>query len=226
MATSAQDRRETLLVLVGITASGRKRHGLARYLDAHGAFRVHVPAIPFWRGLRLCTRWLARYLAQTVRPQETGPLHVLAYIGGGALLRGLAAADRLPPLARVLWVRGPVQERIAATMVARYGRLLAWLLGGRSLVDLADGWPQPLPFPRSAGEQGLMIEQGVSSLAQRLGLGPADVPDEGWDPAALLPGADAVLRVPQSHDEVYGAPALLDAALHFFRHGRFPEGAP
>ncbi len=226
MATCAQDRPESLLVLVGITATGSKRRGLARYLNAHSAYRVYVPAIPFRGGLRLCTHWLARYLAQTVRPQENDPLHVLAYIAGGALLRGLAAADRLPPLARVLWVRGPVQERVAATLVARYGRLLAWLLGGRSLIDLADGWPRPLPFPRSAREQGLMIELGVSSLARRLGLERGDVPAEGWDPAALLPGAAAVLRVPESHDEVYGSAALLEAALHFFGHGRFPVAAP
>ncbi|KPK05229.1 MAG: hypothetical protein AMJ64_12045 [Betaproteobacteria bacterium SG8_39] len=221
MATSAQDRPESLLVLVGITATGRSRYRVARFFKQHGTYTVWVPAIPYWRGLRSCTRWLERFLAQTVRLQEGEPIHVLAYIAGGALLRGLAAADRLPPLARVLWVRGPVQERVAAKVVARYGRLLGWLLGGRSMLDLADGWPRSLPFPHSAGEQGLMIEEGVSWLARRLGLGPDDVPPEGWDPAQLLPGAHAVRRAPESHDAVYSSPALLASALHFFQHGRF-----
>lgn len=223
MATAAQDRPQSLLVLVGITATRSSRRSVARYFGQHGAFRVFVPAIPYRRGLRRCTRWLERYLARTVHAQESGPIDVLAYIAGGALLRGLAAADRLPPLARVLWIRGPVQERVAATIVARYGRVLAWLFGGRSLLDLADGWPRSLPFPRSAGEQGLMIEQGVSSLARRLGLRSDDVPPEGWDPALLLPGARAVLRVPESHDDVYRSSALLASALHFFRHGRFED---
>jgi len=30
-----------------------------------------------------------------------------------------------------------------------------------------------------------------------------------------------VLRVPESHDEVYASPRVLAAALEFFRDGRF-----
>jgi hypothetical protein len=225
MIVSAQGPSEALLVLVGITATRRSRTSLSSFFAGHGAYQTFVPRLPLRRGLRPSARWLERYLARTVRTQERGPLHVLAYIAGGAVLRCLAESARLPDLARVLYVRGPVQELVPAAMVRRYGRLLARLLGGRSMIDLADGWPAALPLPRVLGEQGLLIEQGVSSLARSLGLGPESVAAASWDPERLLPGAHAVLRVPESHDEVYTSQRLLAAALDFFRSGRF-GGAP
>lgn len=218
---TAQEPGEALLVLVGITATARSRRSLLRFFAGHAAYRAFVPRLPLRRGLRPSARWLERYLARTVRPQERGPLHVLAYIAGGAVLRCVSESARLPDLARVLYVRGPVQELVPAAMVRRYGRLLARLLGGRSMIDLADGWPATLPLPRASGEQGLMVEQGVSSLARSLGLRPESAAAASWDPEQLLPGAQAVLRVPESHDEVYTSPRVLAAALEFFRHGRF-----
>ena len=218
---SAQGPGPSLLVLVGITATARDRRRLSRFFAGQGDYRTFVPRLPLRRGLRPSARWLARYLERRVRPQERGPIHVLAYIAGGAVLRCLAASAPLPDLSRVLYVRGPVQELVPAAMVRRYGRLLARLLGGRSMIDLAYGWPAELPFPRAPGGQGLMIEQGVSSRARALGLGPESVAAAGWDAQRLLPGASAVLRVPESHDEVYASPGLLAAALEFFRRGRF-----
>jgi len=221
MIMPAQGPGGALLVLVGITATAHSRGSVLRYFAGHDAYQTFVPRLPLRRGLRPSARWLERYLARTVRTQERGPIHVLAYIAGGAVLRCLAGSARLPDLARVLYVRGPVQELVPAAMVRRYGRLLARLLGGRSMIDLADGWPAALPLPRALGEQGLLIEQGVSSLAHSLGLGRDSVPAAGWDPQQLLPGAHAVLRVPESHDEVYASPRVLAAALEFFRDGRF-----
>jgi hypothetical protein len=221
MIMSVQGTSDALLVLVGITATRRSRRSLLSFLAAHGAYQTFVPRLPLRRGLRPSARWLERYLARTVRTQDRGPIHVPAYIAGGAVLRCLAGSARLPELARVLYVRGPVQELVPAAMVGRYGRLLARLLGGRSMIDLADGWPAALPLPRVLGEQGLLIEQGVSSLARSLGLGTDSVAAADWDPQRLLPGAHAVLRVPESHDDVYTSPRLLAAALEFFRHGRF-----
>jgi len=218
---SAQGPGQSLLVLVGITATARDRRRLARFFAAQGGYRMFVPRLPLRRGLRPSARWLARYLERRVRPQERGPIHVLAYIAGGAVLRCLALGAPLPDLARVLYVRGPVQELVPAAMVRRYGRLLARLLAGRSMIDLADGWPAALPFPRASGGQGLIIEQGVSSRARSLGLGPESVAAGDWDAERLLPGASAVLRVPESHDQVYASPGLLDSAIEFFRHGRF-----
>ncbi len=215
---------QLLLILVGITATKRSRSTINRFFDLHSSYRTLVPRLPLRRGVRASARWLDRYLAQTVRPQETGPLHVLAYIAGGAVLRYLTAEGRAPELRRVLYVRGPVQELVPAAMVRKYGRLIARLLGGRTMIDLADGWPEALPFPVALGEQGLIVEDGVSSLAHALGLDARSPSAASWDPARLLPGASAVLRVPESHDEVYSSPALLHAAIHFFDEGRFGAG--
>ncbi len=226
MGSSAPSRSQPLVVLVGITATRRSRRSIARFFDLNSSYRILVPPLPLRRGLRSSAGWLERYLTENVRAQDSAPIHVLAYIAGGAVLRCLAAAARLPQIARVLYVRGPVQELVAAAMIRRYGRLLAWLLGGRSMLDLADGWPRSLPFPAAPGGQGLMIEEGVSRLAHFLGLGVDSVPPAGWDPASLLPNVDAVLRVPESHDEVYTSPTLLGAALRFFEQGRFEELRP
>lgn len=226
MASSSPGRTQPLLVLVGITATRRSRSSVAQFLDLSSSYRIFVPPLPLRRGVRASARWLERYLAKTVRVQESGAIHVLAYIAGGAVLRCLSAAARLPEIARVLYIRGPVQELVPAAMIRRYGRLLACLLGGRSMIDLADGWPQSLPFPDASKGQGLIIEEGVSSLARSLGLGTHSVTTAGWDPAFLLPGASAVLRVPESHDEVYTSPTLLSAALRFFEQGRFEALRP
>lgn len=220
LASPAPDA-SSLLVLVGLTASRASRRGVARFFQSGSRFHTYVPPLPLRRGVRASARWLERYLAQTVCARESGPIDVLAYIAGGAVLRCLAASVRLPELARVVYVRGPVQELVPAAMVRRYGRLLARVLGGRSMIDLADGWPQRLPFPSASGEQGLIVEEGVSSLARSLRLGTDSVPAAAWEPARLLPVASAVMRVPESHDDVYTSPALLGCALRFFERGRF-----
>jgi len=224
MAGFPGDGQQSLLILVGITATKRSRSTIKQFFELHSSYRTLVPRLPLRRGVRASACWLERYLAQTVRTQETGPIHVLAYIAGGAVLRHLTAEGRVPELRRVLYVRGPVQELVPAAMVRRYGRLIARLLGGRTMIDLADGWPEALPFPVALGEQGLIVEEGVSSLAHALGLDARNPSAASWDPARLLPGASAVLRVSESHDEVYSSPALLHAALHFFDEGRFGAG--
>ena len=224
MASFPTGDPQSLLILVGITATKRSRSTIKHFFELHSSYRTFVPRLPLRRGVRASARWLEGYLAQTVRTQETGPIHVLAYIGGGVVLRYLTAEGRAPELRRVLYVRGPVQELVPAGMVRKYGRLVGRLLGGRTMIDLADGWPDALPFPVALGEQGLIVENGVSSLAHALGLDARSLSAASWDPARLLPGASAVLRVAESHDEVYSSPALLEAALHFFDEGRFGAG--
>lgn len=211
-------------MLVGITAGARSRRSVLEFFSARGTYRTLVPRLPLRRGLRHAALWLERYLERTLLARYDAPLHVLAYIAGGGVLRCLAQSGRLPALGRVLYVRGPVQELVPGAIVRRYGRLFARMFGGRAMLDLAEDWPQALPFPRSEAEQGLLIEQGSSALARSLGLGPADVPPSGWDAERLLPGAQAVLRVHESHDEVYASAHVLGQAQEFFRSGRFAVG--
>jgi len=75
------------------------------------------------------------------------------------------------------------------------------------------------------GEQGLMIELGASLMANDLGINGEALPSEAWDPELMLPGADDVIRVPESHDDVFSSPAFLSLALRFFASGKFAETA-
>lgn len=213
--------RQALVVLVGITASRRKRAYLRRYLASHSEYEVHVPDLPYRRPLKEVAAWYADYLANTVRPSRYDKLHCIAYIAGGALLRCLPAS--MPPLfERMVCFRGPYQELVAARLVARIGRRLAGLLAGRTALDLAAGWPAGLPWPRHALHEGLIVEEGRTRMARWLGIRAADLPPQAWSDTVLLPAAEAALHVPQSHDDVYTDDAVLDAALAFVRHGEFP----
>lgn len=214
--------RQALVVLVGITANRRKRSHLRRYFGAHGDYDVFVPDLPYRRPLKEVAAWYAGYLANEVRPERYDKLHCIAYIAAGALLRCLPAGDK-PAFERMVCFRGPYQERVAARLVARIGRWLAGLVAGRTALDLADGWPAALPWQRHAAHEALIVEEGRTRMARWLGIRAADIPPQSWSDAELLPGAEAALHVPQSHDDVYTADAVLAAALGFIRHGRFPD---
>ena len=91
------------------------------------------------------------------------------------------------------------------------------------ITDLASDRLKGIPQANIGREQGLLVETGVSKLAQSLGLHAESVPKESWRPEAMLPLASDVLCVPESHDEVYSSESFLSAALHFFQNGRFPH---
>ena len=136
---------DALVVLVGITAGGRARSHVKRYLAHHSQYDIYVPTLPFRRlDLRNCAGWLSRYLETTVVPQRYKMLHGIAYIAGGMLLRCLPGGT-VPMFGRLVHFRSPIQERVAGRFVRRFGRLLAFMLGGRVMLDLADGWPAALP---------------------------------------------------------------------------------
>lgn len=217
-------RADPLLVLVGITADAADRAHVAERLHALTGRPILVPDLPQRRGLDACARKLPGWLAGRIDPAAC--LDVMAYISGGFILRAAAAAGTLPPLGRVLWLRGPVQERVPSALLRRYTRLGAGLLFGRMVRDLADGRGEAAPFPDSHGAQALVIEEGVSALAGRFGLATDALPSEAWAPASLAPKAGPVLRIPQSHDSAYRAEGLLAAAAHFFDTGTFPTESP
>lgn len=212
---------EALVVLVGITAGRRDRRRLARYFRQHSDYAVFVPDLPYRRGMRACARWLQQYLDTAIDPSRYQAVHAIVYIAGGLLLRMLPTrlAFRFERMVRF---RGPIQERVSPALVRRLGRPLAGLVGGRSVLDLADGWPAALPVPDCAEHQGLIIEMGRSRMARLLGLHAAHLAPQDWEPQRLLPDADAVLRIPYGHDQAYWREPVLAAALHYLRHGVFP----
>jgi hypothetical protein len=215
-------RREALIVLVGITA-GRRARDRARDLLTHGGeYDVFVPALPYRAGIAKCAGRLRRYLREAINPARHSAVHAIVYIAGGVVLRRLPS-ESVPPFERMVYFRSPIQERVARTMVRRFGRTLSGWLGGRAMVELANGLPGAPPTPPLCREQGLIIEMGRSRLARLLGISAADVSAEEWMPERLLPAATAVLRIPESHDEVYASERVLRAAMHFIREGEFPR---
>ena len=213
---------QALLVLVGITASRRKRRHLRRYFDAHVDYDVFVPDLPYRKPLAEVAAWYADYLANEVRPGRYDKFHCIAYIAAGELLRCLPEGSRLP-FERMVCFRGPYQELVSARLVQRIGRPLAGLVAGKATLDLADGWAGRLPPGLHAAHEALIVEEGRSRMARWLGIRASDIPRSAWSGETLLPSAEAELHVPQSHDDVYTADCVLAAALEFIQRGQFPN---
>jgi len=220
--TEAGDR---ILVLVGITANRRKRRAVRDRLGALTGLPVEVPWLPYPCGISACAAWLRwRWAALT---GMAGRVHVLAYIGGAVVLGAAAPRLDLGRLGRLVFDRGPVQERVAGEVIRRTPRLLRWVPGVRVLADLARIFPQPtLPRLSKKDETGLIVERGISGMAQRLGLTRDSVPAAEWLAETLGEGAGETLFLDLSHDEVYEDEGFLRPAAQFLTTGHFaaPQG--
>jgi hypothetical protein len=208
-----------LLVLTGMTAGWRRRGLLRRSLKARMSAKIMMPWLPWALGLRGCASWLGAYL----RWRSLRRADVLAYIGGGYVLRAMAANGMTLEPQRLVYDRGSMQEAVPALLLRRFGRLGLCLTGYAAVVGAADAaWLSDLPLPRGARGTAVLVETEASRLARVLGLRPEGRPD----PKALLPGADAAALLPLSHDDVYAAPTFLDAAMNFLATGRLGTVAP
>lgn len=216
-----QTSRQALIILPGLTADRQKRDSMLRFFSDNTSYAVYVAEIPNRRSLNACARWLEYYLVHVVGPQRYQAVQVLAYISGGIVLRHMATTRPIEYLANVVYVRSPIQELTMQTLRQRYGTFLLWVMRGRLLLDIAAADLEQLSYPSTLCRQGLIIETGVSELARSLGVSAERVPKKSWEPDNLLPGADDVIRVPESHDDVYTSESLLGNALHFFKHGKF-----
>jgi hypothetical protein len=194
---------------------------MLRFFSEHSTYAVHVADIPNRLSLDGCAEWLGGYVDREVQPRRYRSVHILAFISGGLVLRRIWPAQPITNLSRLVYVRSPIQELTLQRFRERYGRFILWALRGRLALDVAGTEADHLAWPTGNEGKGLIIETGISQLARSLGVGRADVPSACWAPTRLLPGADDVLRVPQSHDEVYTSNSVLEAVLHFFGCGRF-----
>ena len=129
----------------------------------------------------------------------------------------------LANMGRVVYDRSPIQEEVPRALVGKYTWFLLSLFKSQMIADVAGKWIYRLPYPASMGEQGLMIELGTSFMARDLEINEEDIPPEAWDPELMLPGADDVVRMPESHDDVFSSPAFLSVALRFFETGKFAD---
>jgi hypothetical protein len=214
---------EVLIVLPGLTVDSRKREFMYSFFSENTSYMVYVPNIPKRRSLKSCASWLSGYLARIVRPERYQAVHVLAYISGGIVLRHMTIKHPVVHLSRVVYVRSPIQELTLQLVRERYGGLLLWILQGQLMLDIAAANMDEPEYPLPASGHGLVIETGVSRLARSLGISAESVDAGTWDSNRLLPDAKDVIRVPESHDDVYTSPSLLGATQYFFAHGRFQE---
>ena len=214
--------KRALIVLVGITANRAKRARLAAFFMRADDYDVYVPAMPQRLGLRYCVRWLRKYLSRTVARKPYQRIDFLSYISGGLIFRYAIQDFSIANLGRVVFVRSPVQEKVPAALVAKFGKLLTGLMLGRMVLDLCSADLGNPPIPENAAERGLIIESGVSEAARSLGLSASDVPAEIWKPASLLSDATDWRSVPESHDDIYTAPSVLSLVHGFLRDGHFP----
>lgn len=222
----AEFRREYLVVVVvGLTATWGKRRRARRYFTDTLGPHSFVPWIPYALGLRASAAWLSFVVRRRLRRGNYTGLHLVAYIGGGVLVRQLHARGERWPIGRAVWDRGPLQEEVARRLVARVPTSVLTLIGFRSVVDISRTDISDLPFPPCRMGAGLIVETRASSLARRLGT-PVDMTSEVSPDLfeALLPGGTAAIALRLSHDEVYDDPRFLDQAASFISTGRFLAG--
>jgi hypothetical protein len=217
-------RDDLVVVVVGLTATWPKRRRARRYFARAFPSGAYVPWIPYFLGLRASAAWLSHVVRRRLRRGPHKRLHLVAYIGGGILVRQLHDRGEQWPIGRAVWDRGPLQEQVAPRLVARVSPILLTLIGFRSVVDLSRIGFSLAPFPPSPQGAGLIVETRASALARRLKID-RDMSSElvSGSVEALLPGATAAIALSLSHDDVYDDPRFLDQAAHFIKTGSFLE---
>lgn len=216
-----QTRKQALVILPGLTADKVKRDSMLHFFTENTPYAVYVPDIPKRRSLKRCAQWLGAYLDQIVRPERYQGIQVLAYISGGFVFRQMSSSHPVRHLEHVVYVRSPIQELTLGKFRERYGYLLLWMLRGQLALDIVALDQEQLEFPPTGSGQGVIVETGISKLARSMGISREQVPAAAWEPGTLLPGANDVIRVPESHDDVYTSTSVLGQASYFFTHRRF-----
>jgi hypothetical protein len=222
---------DALVILVGVTANGRKRASVESRFRQATPCTVVCPRLPQWLGFRVCAFLLGRLLARLRDSGRFESVHFVNFISGGYLFRRAVPDCPGLPLGRVVYVRSPIQELVPPALAARLTRPGLLLVGGATLLTLAHPAPLArLPWPSDGMDQGLLVEERASQLARRLGLSRASTSPRDWDPDILLPGAAEVLSLAVSHDEIYDSPEMVAQAAHFLARGRFDhtgrDGSP
>ena len=218
-ATLEEHDHEALIVLTGITADREKKSHVLNYFQANAPFTVFLPDLRQYFGIHSAAKQLRSFLKRH-KIEEFKRCHFLCYISGGYILRCALGDEPLANLGRVIYVRSPLQERVPALSIAKYGRLLAMLMHGKILFDLAADWKEELPGVDA--DDGFVIEQGLSVLAGRLGLDQKEFETYRHSDRFLIPENRPILPIPLSHDEVYSNDILLGEVAAFIESGRFP----
>ncbi|MEJ1934919.1 hypothetical protein WDZ92_32380 [Nostoc sp. NIES-2111] len=213
---------DALVILVGVTANRQKTGSIETRFRQATPFTVVCPRLPQRLGFGICAFLLRRRLQRMSASGRFGAIHFVNFISGGYLFRRVIPECGGLPLGRVVYVRSPIQELIPPALARRLSRPGLLLVGGATMLSLADpSTLARLSWPSGGGEKGLVVEQEPSELARKLGLTRASTLPRDWDPEILLPDASDVLPLAVSHDEVYDSPELVAQASSFLARGRF-----
>jgi len=210
--------REALIILPGITATPEKQAFVEEFFRARTDYDVFLPRLWQNLGIRGAARQLQKFMARHAGYER---VHFLTYISGGFILRYMLGRRPLTNIGRLVHVRGPIQEQVPGLVIAKHGRVAAFLVKGLMMFDLSAPWRNEIPFAATPHAQGLVIEKGISKLAAELGLKPEDFDRFRNAPDFKIPAADDTWLAAESHDEVYTSEALLGRMASFFKTGKF-----
>lgn len=216
-------RRATaaVLILPGEHFSPRGMRAMGDYFPQH-EFDVYIPDYESRDGLAAGAANVAAFVEEHGLDQYDR-LYVLAYLLGGWTLNTYLDDHSLDNLERVVYIRSPIEERMAKVVLDHVPRLVR-LSHGSTPQDMRDT-PYP-PMEKGDREVGLIIENRAIPYLQRhkdevLALGELE-----WSPEALCQEHDDFMHVPLHHDEMYVSfNQIGPEIMHFFRHGRFTEDA-
>ncbi len=209
--------RNALLILPGF-GGGRRARARIRAWAKTQPFEVHAPRYHRRAGLDATVAALRQYI-EDERLAEADRLSVFCYIVGGWTLNLCLRDHPLPNLTHVVYDRSPFQEALARTFVRSFW-LVARIRFGRLAREFAAA-PYP-PLDPEDCRIGLLIENRATRLARWL-VKERDVP---LAPEATGQPHDDAMYVRLDHDEMYTRfEDVAPGIVHFFEHGRFPEGA-
>ena len=103
--------KQALVILVGITAGEMKRTSAGRYFERNSGYDVYVPNMPKRFGVRVCSRWLRRYLRNTVQAGTYDRVNFLNYVSGGIVFRHELSRRPLANIGRVVYDRALFRRR-------------------------------------------------------------------------------------------------------------------
>lgn len=213
--------RVAVLVLPGEFYSPSGYRAMRDWFPAHD-FDVYIPDYESRDGLEACVANLAAFVDEHDL-DEYDELHVMAYILGGWTLNLYLRDHELPNLTRVVYVRSPIEERMAQVVLDRIPTLVR-ITNGVTPTDMRDT-PYP-PLDKGDRQVGLIIENRAIPYLRRHKQEVLDIGELRWSPDSFDQQHDDHMYVWLHHDEMYDSFDLIGPELlHFFDNGSFSADA-
>jgi hypothetical protein len=185
-------------------------------------FDVYVPDYESRDGLAGCVANLAAFVEEhSLGDYEE--LHVLTYVLGGWTLNLFLGEHNLDNITHIVYVRGPIEERMARVVADNMPRMAA-LARGSTPQDMNET-PYP-PIEKGDRRIGLLIESRAVPYMRRhkeevLALGELE-----WAPESFGQDHDDYMYLWLDHYGMYrNFDQIGPELLHFYRHGRFSAEA-